>query len=342
MDASAHRAWHESLLPSKLTELGEPRLLRSYRFILNGFAALLTEAELQQVVSKPGFVAAFPNGMRHLRTTRTPAFLGLPDTGAGRVSTWKDSDYGSGAIIGLLDGGIDPRHPSMSDIAFPDEVPTRWKGSCHQGFYCNRKLIGAKNLIRPDQPPMDVASGHGTHTASIVAGSFVNDVSVNGGLANGTASGMAPWAHVAIYKVCDYRGCSDDAVIHAMDEAVHDGVDVISFSISQEVKTTYDRDVVAIAAYSAMEKGIPFVACAGNQGPGASTVENDVPWMFTVGAGTVDRSLEAKLRFTTGGDPILGQSMADRKRTQVAAGWYPVLYREDGERRYCLYPEAEM
>uniref|UniRef100_A0A0E0AU48 Peptidase S8/S53 domain-containing protein n=1 Tax=Oryza glumipatula TaxID=40148 RepID=A0A0E0AU48_9ORYZ len=183
---------------------------------------------------------------------------------------------------------------------------------------------------------MDVASGHGTHMASIAAGSFVNNVSVNGGLANGTASGMAPWAHVAIYKVCDYRACSDDAVIHAMDEAVHDDVDVISFSISQEVKTTYDRDVVAIAAYSAMEKGIPFVVCAGNQGPGASTVENDVPWMFTVGAGTVDRSMEAKLQSTTGGNPILGQYMTNRKRTQVAAGWYPVLYGEDGECRYCL------
>uniref|UniRef100_A0A0E0AU47 Uncharacterized protein n=1 Tax=Oryza glumipatula TaxID=40148 RepID=A0A0E0AU47_9ORYZ len=50
-------------------------------------------------------------------------FLGLPDTGAGRVSTWKDSDYGSKAIISLASS---------------------------TGFYCNRKLIGAKNLIRPD------------------------------------------------------------------------------------------------------------------------------------------------------------------------------------------------
>lgn len=91
-----HRAWHESLLPSKLTDLGEPRLIRLYTFLVNGFAARLTEAEVQQLASKPGFIRAFPNTIRYLQTTHTPAFLGLQENGA-------DSSYGAGVIIGFLD-----------------------------------------------------------------------------------------------------------------------------------------------------------------------------------------------------------------------------------------------
>ncbi|CAN6292450.1 unnamed protein product [Urochloa humidicola] len=335
-DAAAHQAWHESF----------PRLIRSYRFLLNGFAARLTEAELQQVASKPGFVAAFPNTVRYLQTTHTPGFLGLLDTSAGHVAVWKDSDYGNGAIIGVLDGGIDPRHPSMSDLVFPSDVPERWKGSCPEGFGCNRKLIGAKNMVRHDEPPEDDADGHGTHTATIAAGNFINGVSISGGLANGTASGMAPWAHVAIYKVSNDRGCSDDAVLQAMDEAINDGVDVLSLSIGGPAYqagqvVTYDHDAIAIAAYNAMEKGVLVVAAAGNSGPAASSVENEAPWILTVGAGSVDRSLEGKVRVTSG-DPFLGESLVDRRVLGARPGaWYPLLYREEGARRYCVYPEAE-
>ncbi|CAL4944300.1 unnamed protein product [Urochloa decumbens] len=301
-------------------------------------------AELQQVASKPGFVAAFPNTMRYLQTTHTPSFLGLLESGAGRVAVWKDSDYGNGAIIGLLDGGIDPRHPSMSDIVFPSEVPERWKGSCPEGFGCNRKLIGAKNMVRHDEPPEDDANGHGTHTATIAAGNFINGVSISGGLANGTASGMAPWAHVAIYKVCRNGSCSDDAILQAMDEAIKDGVDVLSLSTGEPQQVpvvTYDHDVIAIAAYAAMEKGVLVVAAAGNEGPAASSVVNEAPWILTVGAGSVDRSLEGKVRVTSG-DPFFGESQVDTRELGPRPGaWYPLLYREEGDRRYCVYPEAE-
>ena len=67
VDADAHRAWHLSFLPSMTTALDKPRLLRSYRTIFSGFAAQLTEEELKEVSTKPGFV----------RSLRTLAFLGL-------------------------------------------------------------------------------------------------------------------------------------------------------------------------------------------------------------------------------------------------------------------------
>ena len=59
MDKDAHCRWHESFLPSTRTDSGEPRLLRFYMGVFNGFAARLTDAELEAVAKKPGFLRAF-------------------------------------------------------------------------------------------------------------------------------------------------------------------------------------------------------------------------------------------------------------------------------------------
>ncbi|KAI3898953.1 hypothetical protein MKW92_049979, partial [Papaver armeniacum] len=55
----------------------------------------------------------------------------------------------------------------------------------------------------------------------------------------------------------------------------------------------YYLNVIAIGAFSAMERGI-LVSCAtGNSGPAAMTLQNFAPWILTVGASTVDRQFLA-------------------------------------------------
>jgi hypothetical protein len=81
-------------------------------------------------------------------------------------------------------------------------------------------------------------------------------------------------------------------VLAAMDQAIADGVDVMSLSLGFP-ETSYHTNVIAIGAFAAVEKGV-FVACsAGNNGSDGYTVMNGAPWITTVGASTIDRDFTA-------------------------------------------------
>ncbi|KAG9149282.1 hypothetical protein Leryth_003250 [Lithospermum erythrorhizon] len=169
--------------------------------------------------------------------------------------------------------------------------PSKWKGKCEGDIVCNNKLIGARNFLNKSEPAIDV-EGHGTHTSSTAAGNFVSNANVFG-QANGTASGMAPRAHLAMYKVC-MDNCALDAILAGMDAAIEDGVDVISYSIGGG-SASFHADPLSIAAYSAIQKGIIVSASAGNDGPFKGTLSNESPWLLTVGASTVDRNYRATI-----------------------------------------------
>ncbi|KAG2578973.1 subtilisin-like protease 3 [Panicum virgatum] len=351
----AHRAYHASLLPSRTTRDGRVRLLSSYT-ALGGFSALLTDSEAEDLAGKPGVASVMPSGYRYPQTTRTPYFLGLASGDDIFSWVWVQARYGAGVIVGIVDGGIDYEHPSFADHdgSMPPPPP-RWKGTCEQ-FDCTNKVIGGRNLVNPGEAPDDEMSGHGTHTASTAAGIPVHGVSFNRkGLANGTASGTAPGAHVAVYKVCGLVGnrqrCPEAFILEGLDAAVRDGVDVISLSISGPARVTYDRDSIAVGGYRAMARGVPLVTAAGNQGPDVSSVQNDAPWLFTIGAGTVDRSLQSKLLLrpeSSGGDPLVGESCggdwtADGWQTTTAPANLSYQYDALGRRdRYCMFPEKEL
>ncbi|KAM1146011.1 hypothetical protein ACFX2I_037903 [Malus domestica] len=48
------------------------------------------------------------------------------------LGAWKGANYGAGVIIGVLDTGIGPDHPSFSDEGVPPP-PAKWKGNCAAG-----------------------------------------------------------------------------------------------------------------------------------------------------------------------------------------------------------------
>ena len=82
-------------------------------------------------------------------------------------------------------------------------------------------------------------------------------------------------------------------MLQAIDEAIYDGVNVLSISIGWILPYFYDageRDTIAIGAFHAVARGITVVCAAGNGGPRPNTLVNTAPWILTVGASTIDRS----------------------------------------------------
>ena len=137
--------------------------------------------------------------------------------------------------------------------------------------------------------------GHGSHTSSTVAGNIVKDVSFYG-IAQGTARGGVPSAGIAVYRVCYAPGCTAADILAAFDDAIADGVDIISASLGP---TYPDKDLsensVAIGAFHAMEKGILTSQAAGNRGPKNETVTSQAPWVLSVAASSTDRQIVDKV-----------------------------------------------
>ncbi|KAK1427423.1 hypothetical protein QVD17_16108 [Tagetes erecta] len=312
---SNHESWHKHTVRSLSTACpdDEQMFLYSYNHVMHGFSAKLTSCQLTELEKSPAHVTTFKESFGKMFTTHTPKFLGL-NRGSG---IWPTSSYGKDMIIGIIDTGIWPESESFNDKGM-SEVPSRWKGKCENGTafspsLCNKKLIGARSFnkgikaaglnISADydfDSPRDYF-GHGTHTSSTAAGNYVYGAS-HFGYAKGIAKGIAPSAHLAMYKVLwseDTLESASTDILAGMDQAISDGVDVMSLSLGLE-HTPLFEDIMAIGALSAIEKGIVVVCSAGNDGPDAATIYNGAPWIMTVGAGTMDRSYIATLELGNG------------------------------------------
>ncbi|XVE77033.1 hypothetical protein DITRI_Ditri13aG0029600 [Diplodiscus trichospermus] len=312
------KEWHEAVIDSinELTAEEEesepmsPQLIYVYKTAISGFAAKLSDKQLESLKELDGFLSATPDEMLTLHTTRSPQFLRL-ELGKG---LWNASNLEADVIIGVVDSGIWPEHVSFQDEGM-SPVPLRWKGACEEGTNfsqsnCNRKLIGARAFFQgyeaaagridetTDYRSARDAEGHGTHTASTAAGNLVANASIFG-LAKGSAGGVRYTSRIAAYKVCWSDGCVSSDILAAIDQAILDGVDVLSLSLGSSAKP-YHSDKIAIGAFQAIKKGI-FVSCSGgNSGPTSSTVSNTAPWIMTVAASYLDRSFPTTVKLGDG------------------------------------------
>ncbi len=184
-------------------------------------------------------------------------------------------------------------------------------GESFSGANCGTKLISARYFATgflASVPPANRSQyefisprdgdGHGSHTAGTAVGNNGVDVTIDG-QGFGRASGMAPAAKLAVYKVCwedddpDTGGCYTSDSVAAINQSVVDGVDVLNYSISGALATVVDS--VEYAFFNAAAAGVFVAASAGNDGPTASTVAHNSPWLTTVAAGT-HRALEGTVK----------------------------------------------
>ncbi|KAG5616136.1 hypothetical protein H5410_015960 [Solanum commersonii] len=301
-DLSSTSSMHTSILQEALgsNRRTSESLMYSYKRSFNGFVAKLTEEEKNRIANMDAVVSVFPNGRKELHTTRSWDFVGLPQQVTRRTSVESD------LIIGMLDTGIWPESQSFNDEHFSGH-PTKWKGTCQSSlnFTCNKKIIGAKYYrINGEFPPGDIQSprdtqGHGSHTASIAAGRSVSNASLYG-LGSGIARGGVPSARIAVYKICWSDSCYDADILAAFDDAIADGVDIISLSVGGSSSYQYFEDSIAIGAFHSMKNGILTSNSAGNSGPDPQTVTNLLPWSLSVAASTIDRRFVTDVQLGNG------------------------------------------
>ncbi|MFI9556111.1 S8 family serine peptidase [Nonomuraea endophytica] len=279
------------------------------RVVYGGIALRLPANQAKNLVKLPGVAAVQSDAPEQLLTDSSPAFIGAP-TIYNKLGGAPSS--GKGVNVGILDSGAWPEHPSFADPGtLPAPGPTK-DGTpriCDFGdnpltpapdvFACNNKLIGGGpfldtyNAVIGGEVYGDSArdsNGHGTHTATTSAGGPVADANPLG-ISRGPIHGIAPAAQVSVYKVCGAEGCFPSDSAQAVGRAILDGVRVINFSISGG--TDPYSDPVELAFLDAYAAGVLVSASAGNDGPGAATVNHVSPWVTTVAASTQTRTFRS-------------------------------------------------
>jgi hypothetical protein len=292
-----------------------------------GVAAQVPANKIAKLLAQPGVVAVQRDALNQPLDDNT-SFLGA-------TNVWPtlggSSHAGSNVVIGVIDTGIWPEHPMMSPTGI--SAPAGGLKGCQFGdgtdtahlgptFACNNKLIGAYaktatymtvnssdgqefcNNTTHVCSPRD-SEGHGTHTTTTAGGDCVASA-VLYGVERGPVCGMAPGAHIEVFRVCLVNGCFSSDSVSAVAQAITDGVNVINFSISGGAQAY--SDPVELAFLDAFNAGISVNASAGNSGPGAATSDHGGPWVTTVGASTGPRQFASTLHLTADGGATFDQS----------------------------------
>lgn len=287
--------------------------VNDYTVALNGFSALLTEQQVRAMRNQPGVLMVLEDQMRYPMTDSSPAFLGL----TGPASAYQTGYKGQGVVVGIIDTGIWPEHPSFADDgSYPapptGPLPCEFGNTAHNpldvAFTCNNKLIGARQMLATYRALIGATpdeynsarddNGHGTHTASTAAGNAGVAATVLG-IPRGNISGIAPRAHVIAYKGLGNQGGFTSDLAAAIDQAVADGVDVINYSIGSATPSIAADEIAFLFAADA---GVYVATSAGNSGPGASTIGAPAfaPWVTTVGASTQSRFFQGTITLGNG------------------------------------------
>ncbi|MFD8591471.1 S8 family serine peptidase [Streptomyces sp. NPDC059637] len=193
--------------------------------------ALTDEGSGTDRSAAPGVDKVFLDGVRKASLDRSTAQIGAPEA-------WKTGFDGKGVKIAVLDTGVDQTHPDLKDVE-----------------------VAEKNFS--DAADAVDRVGHGTHVASIAAGS--------GAKANGKYKGVAPGATILDGKVLDDNGSGyDSGILAGMEWAAAQGAKVVNLSLGGYDTPELDPLEEAVNRLS-KTTGALFVIAAGNEGPGSGT-----------------------------------------------------------------------
>jgi serine protease AprX len=316
--------------------------------IINGYAALLPEAGVEQLRATPGIVAVTPdtklqlssysnnysqNGENDRNDKDAPGWKSDPSYATmnavtkliGAQDLWASGVTGRGVGIALIDSGVVPVAGLQTQIINGPDLS-------FESQY-------------PDLRNLDTF-GHGTHLAGIIAGRDKTWSSKKAPDSN-TFAGVAPEAKIISIKVASSEGATDvSQVLAAIDWVVQHRDDrglnirVLNLSFGTDSAQDYRIDPLAYAVEVAWRKGIVVVVAAGNEG--ASGRLNDPaydPYVIAVGAEDMNGTADTK-------DDLVpewsSQGSAQRGPDVVAPGKSIVSLRNPGSSADLGFPEARV
>ncbi|KAF9413463.1 hypothetical protein BGZ76_005031, partial [Entomortierella beljakovae] len=170
---------------------------------------------------------------------------------------------GKGIKVGVIDSGIDYKHPAFAAPGAKEGCFARYGKNCrvaHGWDFVGDDYVGTDP--KPDSDPMD-CGGHGSHVAGIIGGNALNIKS--------DPKPPQPWVGVApevtfgAYRVfgCD-GSAGDDVILAAMELAFNDGMDVINMSLGGG--SSYKSNPIALLGDKLAARGMALAAAAGNDG----------------------------------------------------------------------------
>uniref|UniRef100_A0A7J3ZAF9 Peptidase S8/S53 domain-containing protein n=1 Tax=Ignisphaera aggregans TaxID=334771 RepID=A0A7J3ZAF9_9CREN len=222
-------------------------------------------------------VVELPRGVRKVWLDRK-VYANLYESAPliGAPYAWNLGINGSGARIAILDTGIDPRHP---DFYFPNGTS---------------KIEIAVSFVDydfdeiPDEPPDDY-HGHGTHVASIAAGTgalsaMFRGIAYGATLWNVKVLGKDGWGYTSwIIAGIEFAALGPDGQPNTGDEA-----DILSLSLGTPERTD-GTDPLSLACDKAVELGRVVVVAAGNWGPDYFTIGTPAAARKVITVGASDK-----------------------------------------------------
>ena len=244
----------------------DARVRWRYRVVLNAMAVLVPRSSIERLAQIPGVREVYPSVRFAASLDRSVPAIGAPTLWGPQLST-----SGQGTKIGIIDDGIDQRHPFFNPAGYvmPPGFP---KG---QASHTTAKVIVARVFQAPSPRPRysnlpfdPQESEHGTHVAGIAAGNANTQATLGGGRV--AISGVAPSAYLGNYRVLTVPTISNvgldgnsPEIAAGIEAAVRDGMDVINLSLG-EPEISPGRDLVIRAIEGAAAAGVVPVVAAGN------------------------------------------------------------------------------